>query len=54
MDDMVNTRGGHFAISFLVPNGRGEKLLCRKRQLRFPWGYSTAFCCGITVVQAFG
>lgn len=38
---------------FLVPNGRGEKLLSWEAAVKIPWGILLLFAAGITIAQAF-
>ncbi len=38
---------------FLIPNGRGEKLLNWETAVKIPWGILLLFTAGITIAQAF-
>ncbi|MBK7365117.1 MAG: SLC13/DASS family transporter [Nitrosomonas sp.] len=38
---------------FLVPNGKGEKLLNWEAAVKIPWGILLLFAAGITIAQAF-
>ena len=38
---------------FLIPNGRGEKLLNWETAVKIPWGILLLFAAGITIAQAF-
>lgn len=40
-------------VLFLVPNGRGEKLLNWEAAVKIPWGILLLFTAGITIAQAF-